>query len=72
MGDIVETVEDGIPNVILTAVDEIIPPRIELAVWLINASSGQDAASVTANLERREHKVITASSRNVSDWNNVA
>ena len=71
MGNIVETVEDGIPNVILTAVVEIIPPRIELAVRLINASSRQVAAIVTANSERREHIVVTASSRNVSDWNNT-
>ena len=45
--------------------------KIELAVKLINASSGQDATSVTANLESGEHKGITASSENVSERNNT-
>ena len=51
MGNIVDTVEDGVQKAILTASDKIDTPRIELAVRSITASSGRDATSVTANLE---------------------
>ena len=52
MIDIVDTVEDGIPNAIVTAIDNIVAPKIELAIRSINASSGRDVTSVTANSER--------------------
>ena len=53
MSNIVDTVEDRIQNAILTAIENIVAPKIELAVRSINASSGRDAASVSANSERR-------------------
>ena len=42
MRNIVDTVENRIQNAILTAIDNIIPPKIELAIRSINASSGRD------------------------------
>ena len=64
MGNIVETVEDRIQNAILTVIDGIITPDIELAIRSINASSGQDAASATVNSERGEHiRIIIFSKR---------
>ena len=53
MSNIVNTVENRIQNAILTAVYNIIAPKIELAIRSINASSGRDATSVSANSERR-------------------
>ena len=53
MNNIVDTVEDRIQNAILTAIDNIITPKIELAIRSINTSSGRDATSVSANSERR-------------------
>ena len=49
MNHIVETVEDRIQNAILTAIDSIFAPKVELAIRLLNASPGRDATSVTAN-----------------------
>ena len=49
MSNIVDTVEDKIQNAILTAIDSIVAPKIELAIRSLHASSGQDATSVTAN-----------------------
>ena len=49
---IVDTVENRIENAILTAIDSIIAPKIELAISSINASTGRDATRVTANSER--------------------
>ena len=49
MGDIADMVEDRIEDAILTMIDNIITPRIDLAVRLINAFSGRDAAKATAN-----------------------
>ena len=40
MSNIVDTVEDRIQNEILTAIDNLVAPRIELAIRSINASSG--------------------------------
>ena len=54
MNNIVDTVEDRIQNAILTAIDNIVTHKIELAIRSINASSGRDVASVSANSERRE------------------
>ena len=48
IGNIVETVEDRIKNEILTAMDNKITPRIELAARSINASIGRDTTSITA------------------------
>ena len=55
MSNIVDTVEDRIRNAILTAFDNIVAPKIELAIRSINASSGRDVTSVIANSERGEH-----------------
>ena len=52
MSNIVDTVEDRIQNAILTAIDNIVAPKIELAIRSINSSSGRDVTSVTPNSER--------------------
>ena len=67
----VETVEDRIQSAILTAIDNIVGPKIELAIRSINASSGRDVASMFANSERREHPGINASFENASENNNT-
>ena len=64
-------VEGRIQNAILTAIDNIIAPKIELAIRSINASSGRDATSVTANSERGDYVRITTSSENASGNNNT-
>ena len=71
MENIVETVEDRIQSAILTAIDNIVGPKIELAIRSINASSGRDVASMSANSERREHTGINASFENASENNNT-
>ena len=71
MGNIVDTVEDRIQNAILTAIENIVAPKIELAIRSINASSGRDATSVSANSERRERVGINASFENASENNNT-
>ena len=71
MSNIVDAVEDRIQNAILTAIDNIVTPKIELAVRSINASSGRDATSVSASSERREHVRINASFENASGNNNT-
>ena len=71
MGNIVEADEDRIQNAILTAIDNIVAPKIELAIRSINASSGRDVTSVTANSERGEHVGINASFENASGNNNI-
>ena len=48
MSNIIDTVEDRIQNAILTAIENIIAPKIELAIRSISASSGRDATSVSA------------------------
>ena len=70
MNNIVETVEDRIQNAILTAIDNIVAPKIELAIRSINASSGRDVTGVSANSERREHAGINVSFENASENNN--
>ena len=70
MNNIVDTVADRIQNAILTAIDNIVAPKIELAIRSINASSGRDVTSVTANSERGEQVVISASFGNVYGNNN--
>ena len=71
MSNIVDTVEDRIQNAILTAIDNIVAPKIELAFRSINASSGRDVASVSANSECREHMGINASIESASENNNT-
>ena len=63
MNNIVDTVEDRIQNAILTAIGNIIAPKIELAIRSINASSGRDVASVSVN---SEHVGINAFFENAS------
>ena len=71
MNNIIDTVEDRIQNAILTAIENIVTPKIELAIRSINASSGQDATSVPANSERRERVGINASFENASKNNDI-
>ena len=71
MSNIVDTVEVRIQIAILTAIDSIFAPKIELAIRSKNASSGRDATSVTANSERGEHVGVDASSQNSSGNNNT-
>ena len=52
MSNIVDTVEDRIQNTILTTIDNIVAPNFEIAIRSLNASSGRDATSVSANSER--------------------
>ena len=66
MRNIVDTVEDRIQNAILTAIDNIVTLKIELAISSINASSGRDATSASAGSERGEHVGINASFENAS------
>ena len=55
MSNVVDTVEERIQNSILTAFENIVAPKIELAIRSTNASSGRDVTSVTANSERAEN-----------------
>ena len=71
MSNIVDTVEDRIQNAILTAIDKIIAPKIELAIRSINACSGRDATRVSANSERREHAGVYIPFENASGNNNT-
>ena len=71
MSNIVDTVEDRIQNAILTAIENIVAPKIELAIRSINGSSGRDATSVSANSERKERVVINASFENASENNDT-
>ena len=71
MSNFVGTTEDRIQNAILTAIDCIVAPQIELAIRSVNASCGLDAINVTANSERGEHIGITAPFENVSERNNT-
>ena len=71
MSNFVDTVEDRIHNSILATIDNIITPRIELAVSSINASSGRDAASGTANSERGERVGTTDTFENISEKSNT-
>ena len=71
MSNIVDTVEDRIRNAILTAIENIVAPKIEIAIRSINASSGRYVTSVTANSERGERVGINASFENASENNNT-
>ena len=61
MSNIVDTVEDKIQNEILTAIDCIVAPKIELAIRSINSSSGRDVTRVAANSDCGEHAEFNAS-----------
>ena len=69
MSDIVDTVEDRIQNAILTAIENIVAPKIELPIRSINASSGRDVTSKTASSELGEHIGINAPFENASGNN---
>ena len=71
MNKIIDTVEDRIQNAILTAIDNIVAPKIELAIRPINASSGRDVTSVSANSERKERVELNASFENASRNNDT-
>ena len=69
--NIVDTVEDRIQSAILTAIDNIVAPKIELAIRSINASSGRDAINVNVNSERGEHVGKGAPFEYASENNNA-
>ena len=71
MGNIDDTVEDKIQDASLTAIDNIVTPRIELAVRSIYASSGRDGTSITTNSQCAESIGVTASFEIVSERNNT-
>ena len=71
MSNIVGTVEDRIQNAFFTAIDNIVAPKIEIAIRSINASSGRDVTSVTVNSARGEQVGIFASFENASGNNNI-
>ena len=71
MNNIVDTVEDRIQNAILTAIDNIVTPKFELAIRSKNASTGRDATSVSANSELKEHVGINAFFENASRNNDT-
>ena len=71
MNNIVDTVEDRIQNAILTAIDNIVAPKNHLAIRSINAFSGRDVTSVSANLERREQVGINAPLESASGSNDT-
>ena len=71
MSNIVDTVEDKIQNAVLSAIDNIVAPKIELALRSQNASSGRDVTCVTANSEHGKHVGIIASFGNASGNNNT-
>ena len=71
MSNIVDTVEDRIQNAILTAIDSIVAPKIELAIRSNNASSVREVTGVTANSERGEPVEINSSLENATGNNNT-
>ena len=71
MSHIIDTVENIKQNAILTVIDKIVAPKIELVIKSVNASSGRDVTSVVANSERGEHVGIKASFENASGNNNT-
>ena len=71
MNKIFDTVEDRIRNATITAIDNFVGRRIELAICSINASSGRDVTKAAANSEGKEHVGINASCDNASGNNNV-
>ena len=70
MGKVVDAVENWVQKEILTNIINIITPRVDVALRLMNASSGRGASSVKANSEQEERVVITVSFENESEKNN--
>ena len=68
-GNFAETVEDRIQSAFSTAMNNFVITRIWSAVRSLNASSGQDVASIVAISERGEQIGITVSFENLSDKN---
>ena len=60
MGDFFDTVEGKVETAILTAIDSIITPKIELSIRSKNASSERAATSVMASSENGKNVGITA------------
>ena len=58
-------------RMLLTPIDSIVVPKIELSIRSRNASCGGDATSVTANSERGDLVGIKASFKNASGDDNV-
>ena len=71
MSNIVVTVEYRIQKAILTAIEIIVAPKIELAIRSKKASSARDATSVSANTERRERVGINTSFEKASKNNDT-
>ena len=71
VSNIDKAVEDRTQNANLAAIDNVIFPRIELAVSSKNASFEQDAASCLEFWERGERMEIAAAFENVSEKNNT-
>ena len=69
--NIVDAAEERIQNANLIAIDSIATPKTGIAIRSTNASSGQDATSVSANSQRGERIGITAPFENASENNNV-
>ena len=69
--NIVDTIEDRIQNAILTHIDNIVAPKIDLSIRSISTSSERDRTSATVNSEREEHVRITAPFENSSGYNHV-
>ena len=60
MDNFVDTVKDKIENSILTAIDSIYAPKMELAVRSIHVFSGRVATNVTVNSDHGKHSGIAA------------
>ena len=71
MSNIIGTVEDRIQNAFLTAIDNNVGSKIESANRSINASSGRNVTSVTANSEREDHVGNNAPFEIASGNNNI-
>ena len=71
MSNIIDAVDDRIQNAILTAFDNIVAPKIELAIRSSNTSSGRDVTIVSANSKRREHVGNNAPFENASGNNDT-
>ena len=71
MNNIGDAVEDRNQNVYLTALDNLVAPKSELAIRSANASCGRDATSIAANLERGKHVGVNPFFENASGNNSV-
>ena len=69
IGNSVGSVEDRIQNLIFTATDCNITPKIELAITSMSASSGRHATTVMAGSKPGKNRGITASFENLSESN---